>query len=544
MPNSGTVTAGSVALASQYNNLRADVLDVATGHTHAGTTGEGAQIEGTALKSTGATAGHVLTAGAGGTATTWAAVQSEAGAFSTATASYDFSASNDFKTTYVTTQSGTISKTVGVGGAGTVLLVIGVPSPSVSSRQIQTFAVGAHTANATASSLAFGTISGYVGGTVNRAYPAFNNQASSTSVYWMESVWNAGQYNTAFRKYNQTLAASQWNAVLQSADSEAFSYILFNNGFRVRFAPLINCWFGHFDFYHTSNKTARTFIINDTSGSVYAADYGENGAGGTSLFAINASVFVPNDGTAIGGSVYTIGSAVTSTTVINRRLVKYTAGTASFVAAGTTDSTVSPRHYPVIGGTAAVQSMFYDNTLNKVIVVRGGGTVQVVDRSFATVEYESVGTSTMWRERIGNYLFSDNGVALAGALGTGYAPSGYLLPITNSVSGFIEIAPGGTPSAYAPYTANSSNPNEFGTAFTYGMNNFRQSDATFGTVDYGRMLWQKDTGVTIITTGTTDMITMDGTLSYLPANGVLGGVATNATATGTVTRNFYQLRMK
>lgn len=74
MPNSGTVTAGSVALASQYNNLRSDVLDASTGHTHSGAADAGAKIEGTALKSTGATSGHVLTAGAGGTSTTWAAV--------------------------------------------------------------------------------------------------------------------------------------------------------------------------------------------------------------------------------------------------------------------------------------------------------------------------------------------------------------------------------------------------------------------------------------------------------------------------------------
>jgi hypothetical protein len=187
--------------------------------------------------------------------------------------------------------------------------------------------------------------------------------------------------------------------------------------------------------------------------------------------------------------------------------------------------------------------MFYDDTLNKVIVVRNGGTVQVVDRSFATVEYESVGANTTWLEKFGNYIFSSDGVGLAGPLGTGYAPSGYLLPTTNTVSGFFAIAPGGTLTAYAPYFYGGMS-GAIGTAFTYGINNFRKSDAAFGTVDYGRMLWQKDTGVTIVTTGTSDMITMDGTLSYLPANGVLGGVATNATATGTVTRNFYQLRMK
>ena len=62
MPNSGTVTAGSAALASQYNNLRDDVLNTSTGHTHTGASENGARVEGTALKATGVTDGYVLTA--------------------------------------------------------------------------------------------------------------------------------------------------------------------------------------------------------------------------------------------------------------------------------------------------------------------------------------------------------------------------------------------------------------------------------------------------------------------------------------------------
>jgi len=62
MPNSGTVTAGSAALASQYNNLRDDVLDTSTGHTHTGASENGARVEGTALKATGVTDGYILTA--------------------------------------------------------------------------------------------------------------------------------------------------------------------------------------------------------------------------------------------------------------------------------------------------------------------------------------------------------------------------------------------------------------------------------------------------------------------------------------------------
>jgi len=44
MANSGTVTAGSAALASQYNNLRDDVLNIVTGHGHSGVGEDGKAI--------------------------------------------------------------------------------------------------------------------------------------------------------------------------------------------------------------------------------------------------------------------------------------------------------------------------------------------------------------------------------------------------------------------------------------------------------------------------------------------------------------------
>ncbi len=69
MPSSGTVTAGSAALASQYNNLRADVLNTSTGHTHTGASENGAKVAATGVSSGTATDGFVLTAdGSGGAA--------------------------------------------------------------------------------------------------------------------------------------------------------------------------------------------------------------------------------------------------------------------------------------------------------------------------------------------------------------------------------------------------------------------------------------------------------------------------------------------
>lgn len=68
MANSGTVTAGSAALASQYNNLRADVLNVSTGHTHTGASENGAKVAATGVSSGTAALGAVLTADGSGAA--------------------------------------------------------------------------------------------------------------------------------------------------------------------------------------------------------------------------------------------------------------------------------------------------------------------------------------------------------------------------------------------------------------------------------------------------------------------------------------------
>ena len=68
MANSGTVTAGSAALASQYNNLRDDVLNVSTGHTHTGASENGAKVAATGMSSGTAANGAVLTANGSGAA--------------------------------------------------------------------------------------------------------------------------------------------------------------------------------------------------------------------------------------------------------------------------------------------------------------------------------------------------------------------------------------------------------------------------------------------------------------------------------------------
>lgn len=50
MANSSDVSAGDDILASQYNNLRADVLNTSTGHTHNGTDAKSIAVDGTTLE--------------------------------------------------------------------------------------------------------------------------------------------------------------------------------------------------------------------------------------------------------------------------------------------------------------------------------------------------------------------------------------------------------------------------------------------------------------------------------------------------------------
>jgi hypothetical protein len=76
MPNSGTVTAGSAALASQYNNLRDDVLNTSTGHTHTGASENGAKVAATGISSGTAANGAVLTADGSGASAFLAAAAS------------------------------------------------------------------------------------------------------------------------------------------------------------------------------------------------------------------------------------------------------------------------------------------------------------------------------------------------------------------------------------------------------------------------------------------------------------------------------------
>lgn len=198
MPNSGTVTAGSAALASQYNNLRDDVLNVSTGHTHTGASENGARLEGTALKATSVTDGYVLTAdGSNGVA--WEAISAGANVqeFTSSgswvkpagksavfvfavggggggasggrsSSSYGrgggggYGAAHCARWMAASTLAGTVTVTIGAGGAGGTALSAGTDSVEG--------VLGADGGDTT-----FGTVIRAIGGPRGKAYDGTNN---------------------------------------------------------------------------------------------------------------------------------------------------------------------------------------------------------------------------------------------------------------------------------------------------------------------------------------------------------------------------------
>jgi hypothetical protein len=562
MPNSGTVTAGSVALASQYNNLRSDVLDATTSHTHSGSADAGAKIEGTALKSTGATAGYVLTAGAGGTTTTWAAA-ADAGGFSTASVSFNFSSANDTSVKY--TLGSAVRHGVGVGGAGTVLAMVQY-DVKVQPMNYRTFTIPAHTADATVTAGATAAITSAIGtASIGGVFFAENNQASSTSIYVNEYNEAAGGlYYTHFRKRTTNLATSQWTTQLSVATSY-FTLTRF-----LQHIPGINAWIGAGDniFYNTYQNTV--FVVNDTSGSVYEANFPINSA--STQWFIAGLAYVPPSG-AGNGTVYAFGTSYSGN---NQRVVTYTVGSASITAAATATGFTT---FGIPAGGTSIYGVYWDPVISNIVVVAGAtadaSTVNYYqfDRTFTTLNATSTvstpgGTGAYANRRLGDYAlgsdvigFGQSGagqrltIGVFGAAGTSYAPALELLPAGTSnpatsdnstlTSGFpgVVIAPGGTVTAFLtnrniPATAS-------GTATSFPIARKRQATGSLGTAATGRMLWAAGTSIlSIASTPVDNRITMDGNLAYMPTGGTLTRVATNSTATGTVSDSFYQITLK
>ena len=373
MANSGTVSAGSVALASQYNNLRADVLSPTTGHAHDGTTDGGNQIEGTALHSTGATVGYVLTAGAGGTTTTWS--PSSVGVYSLATATY-----TGFQATAATTlytnglMGGTAGAILATAGGGTRFYQMDNTSTTTGNSLLRYWNLN------TAATGGSVSIAPSVAGTttITRQIGGAGFDTATSAVVYRETInaTTTGNVTLTMRRYNDTLTTNTWNATIlngvASAIANSFTKTPFQDG--IFWDATMKIWWG-VSSVNTSGATASIYVINDTTGTLYTvAAYPATTAG-----TINNAVLV-SPATA-GGTGYLY--AYQSSAGVNG-WATYAVTSSSIAAVGTT--TV----FPTTDQTP--EDAFLYNPVNSTIWYTGNNSPAIFNTSWGTVQANSAGS--------------------------------------------------------------------------------------------------------------------------------------------------------
>jgi hypothetical protein len=300
---------------------------------------------------------------------------------------------------------------------------------------------------------------------------------------------------------------------------------------------------------------------------VYEANFPINTA--STQWFIAGLAYVPPSGGG-NGTVYAFGTSYSGNA---QRVVTYTVGSASITAAATATGFTT---FGIPTGGTSIYGVYWDQVISNIVVVAGSSADASLinyyqfDRTFTTLNATStISTPGIFaNRRLGDYALGSDVIGLGqsgasqrqaigvfGAAGTSYAPALELLPAgtpnpttsdnSTLVSGFpgVVIAPGGTVTAFLtnrniPATAS-------GTATSFPIARKRQATASLGTAATGRMLWAAGTStLSIASTPVDNRITMDGNLAYMPTGGTLTRVATNSTATGTVSDNFYQITLK
>lgn len=335
MPLSGSVTAGSAALASQYNNLRSDVLSTTQGHTHTGASENGAKVHGTALDTTGATNGQVLTADGSGGATFAAAAG--AGQLSTLTLSGAYStAASATALRYALSDTTSIPRHCITDG-GTVIIAITDTAFDTGTHAFQSYNLGA---TAIVGSSAVVQITA---GTTGYSLPIGYGYSSGTAFVVREAVRTSGGTNSfVLRKFNNALTSNMWNATLlsgfvnASVDPSDLSKGP-GAGQRARnfkYESSVGIWYGG-DYREAgwgtgdaSLRVAKVWVVNDASGSVYSAAFGSADASSGPAYT-NSVAYVPGVGTALG-TVHAWGRVNGTVTYC-----KYTVGSASITADST-----------------------------------------------------------------------------------------------------------------------------------------------------------------------------------------------------------------
>lgn len=544
MANSGTVSAGSVALASQYNNLRADVLSTTTGHVHDGTTDGGKQVEGTVIKSTGAANGRVLMAD-GSNATSWGSVSTNVGTFTSSTVTYDFGTPNDFSESYTNTQFPSNTTTFGIGGGGSVILAGAQRNTAASSKYWNTFNF-ATTRVVNTAAVAFGTsgaIAPSPAGTIqNDGISGLDAQeAASTAVYWSErwATNTAGSAYASIRKYNTALSTAIWNAVVYGPAS-TFPTSLSSIPLRTKYVSGPNNWIGGI-WFQDSASTAQVFAVNDASGSVFKANFSVNSAGTNNWVVTDVAYVPPVTG---DGTVWAIGTGSIGGTATAYRRVAYTMTNAALTAASTADN------WTPVGTAAGFSGIFWDSVATA-IIWRSTDTYYGIDRTFGTQTFSSTASYTNVRAQVryGNYGFGANTISSSntnsrvGVFGTA---GSFYAPAKNDPTADVPrpVLVNGTVVGYVE----SSEDGVSGTAFSYLISRLRNdSEVILASASYGRLVSDQGTSPTLTTNRTIadDRITFATGATYLPAGGsVVLGVTGGTTVSGTITRTVRTIDMK
>ena len=381
MANSGTVTAGSAALASQYNNLRDDVLNISTGHTHTGASENGKKVHGTALDTTGATNGQVLAADGSGGAAFVASASSGALSISTATAAFSTAAAGTAAFAYATGAANLAGIGVSIGGS-TFMTITNHNNYSASTRVLRTWDIGNTTqvASVTLSPVSAGsTIVDQIGGA---------GFAAGTSFVVKENLGSSGTWATYLRKFTRG-GTNSWNTTLATFSltgnqSEYFGPFGGYPDTSPHWSQTLGAWYGG-DYRNTGMATATTggagtvsiWLVNDVSGSAYSAPFGT--ASSTNQAFTYCTVFVPDDsGTPTAGTIHAWGVARNAANTGNDyRYCKYTAGSASITAASTANNTL-------FGAGDSPDWAIWDSTNAQILLASKFG-IRALDRTGGTV---------------------------------------------------------------------------------------------------------------------------------------------------------------
>jgi len=390
MPNSGTVTAGSVALASQYNNLRSDVLDATTSHVHSGSADAGARIEATYLKSTGATNGQVLAAD--GTANTIWVTLSQAGALTSATATVTFTAQAGEQTFYNGVNSS--ANHWGVFTNGSTIFCIDSTLAVTTGRAARVFAYGTAAFGGSIAASATATLANAVSGTVRAMmvpYLGFGagTSSASTAVYYGQLVTatTSGAISLNFRKYNLSLSSNIWSANFGVAAALTAGTPLVTTG--IKYMQECNAWFSVRGASATADALA--YHINDSTGAMTSANY--------PIETVPLGyVFVPSTGGSAAGTVHVWG---TSATEFVRCAYSVSGTSITALSTATNTSAWAPTAYFGSPRFVGWGDAWYDRTEECVVITSNqghdgysNGNLIGLDRTFGTQLFNSIQAGT------------------------------------------------------------------------------------------------------------------------------------------------------